>query len=346
MNSAKNTPKVLKETKGKIQVDFDRTSKWTKFKIKYLSTRFLTQTIFKLFRTIILLGMCYIILNPFFSKIATSFMSPEDFMDVTVKYIPKHATLDTYKQLITENEYFRCVFNTGILSLACAFIQTFVCSLVGYGFAKYKFRGSGILFAMVMITLMVPPQTIEFSLFLMFNDFNPYGIFEMIGIAEESRRLLDTVWPFIILSLTGLGLKNGLYIFMMRQFYRGVPDELEESAYIDGSGPVKTFFKIILPISIPMMITIFLFSFSWQWTDNFYTQLFYTSNTSSHVLAYFAEVPNSMLKAIEDSGVDRVLYEQSVMHTCGLLIIAPLILIYLFCQRYLIQGIERSGITG
>lgn len=346
MNSAKNAPKVLKETKNKIHVDFDRTSKWTKFKIKYLSTRFLTQAIFKLFRVIILLGMCYIILNPFFSKIATSFMSPEDFMDVTVKYIPKHATFDTYKQLITENEYWRCVFNTGTLSLACALIQTFVCSLVGYGFAKYKFRGSGILFAMVMVTLMVPPQTIEFSLFLMFKDFNPYGLLELFGVAETSRRLLDTIWPFIILSLTGLGLKNGLYIFMMRQFYRGVPDELEESAYIDGSGPIKTFFKIILPISIPMMITIFLFSFSWQWTDNFYTQLFYTSNTSSKVLAYFAEVPKAMLKAIEDSGVDRVLYEQSIMHTCGLLIIAPLIIIYLFCQRYLIQGIERSGITG
>ena len=346
MNSAKNAPKVLKETKNKIHVDFDRTSKWTKFKIKYLSMRFLTQAIFKLFRVIILLGMCYIILNPFFSKIATSFMSPEDFMDVTVKYIPKHANVDTYKQLIAENEYWRCMFNTGTLSLACALIQTFVCSLVGYGFAKYKFRGSGILFAMVMVTLMVPPQTIEFSLFLMFKDFNPYGLLELIGVAEKSRRLLDTIWPFIILSLTGLGLKNGLYIFMMRQFYRGVPDELEESAYIDGSGPMKTFFKIILPISIPMMITIFLFSFSWQWTDNFYTQLFYTSNTSSKVLAYFAEVPKTMLKMIEDSGVDRVLYEQSIMHTCGLLIIAPLIVIYLFCQRYLIQGIERSGITG
>ncbi len=342
MNSANTNSKVLKESKNKIRVDFDRTSAWTRFKIKYLSTRFLTDVIFKLFRVIILLGMCYIILNPFFSKIASSFMSPEDFMDVTVKYIPKHPNVDTYKEIIVQNSYWRCVFNTGTLSLACALIQTFVCSLIGYGFAKYKFKGSGLLFACVMITMMVPPETIRFSIFLMFKDFDIFGLLELMGVGPI--RLLDTIWPFIILSLTGLGLKNGLYIFMMRQFYRGVPDELEESAYIDGSGPIKTFFKIILPISIPMMITIFLFSFSWQWTDNFYTQLLYTSNTSSYVLAYFADVPATLEEVIMETG--GTLYRQSIMHTCGLLIIAPLIIVYLFCQRYLIQGIERSGITG
>lgn len=345
MNSAKTNSKILKESKNKIRVDFDRTSAWTRFKIKYLSTNFLTQVIFKLFRFMILLGMCYIILNPFFSKIASSFKSIEDFADVTVKYIPKHPTIDTYKEVIVQNSYWRCVFNTGTLSLACALIQTFVCSLIGYGFAKYKFKGSGILFACVMITMMVPPSTIKFSMFLMFKDFDIFGILGLTGVGPV--RLLDTIWPFIILSITGLGLKNGLYIFMMRQFYRGVPDELEESAYIDGSGPIKTFFKIILPISVPMMITIFLFSFSWQWTDNFYTPLFYTSNTSSYVLAHFAGVPNSLAElAANIGGVVSTSYKESIMHTCGLLIIAPLIIIYLFCQRYLIQGIERSGITG
>jgi multiple sugar transport system permease protein len=163
----------------------------------------------------------------------------------------------------------------------------------------------------------------------------------MMGIGPI--KLLNTEAPFIILSLTAIGLKNGLYIFMMRQFYKGVPDELEESAYIDGSSVFKTYFKIILPISIPMMIAIFLFAFSWQWTDNFYTKLFYTSNTDSYVLAHFAKIPTSLM-AIDET--HTTLYGQSVLHTCGLLIIAPLIVIYLFCQRYLIQGIERSGITG
>ena len=342
MNSAKKDSKVLKETKRKIRVDFDRASAWQRFKIKYLSTHFLTKTIFKLFRFVILLGMCYIILNPFFAKISASFMSPEDFTDVTVKYIPKHLTLDTYKTIITENSYWRCVFNTGTLSLVCALIQTFVCSLVGYGFAKYKFKGSGILFGFVLLTMMIPPETIKFPMFLKFMEFDVYGVLKLIGVGPI--RLLDTSVPFVILSLFAIGLKNGLYIFMMRQFYKGIPDELEESAYIDGSSVFKTYFKIILPISIPMMITIFLFSFSWQWTDSFYTKLFYTSNTDSYVLAHFANIPGSLRAIADETG--STLFKESIYHTCGLLIIAPLIIIYLFCQRYLIQGIERSGITG
>jgi len=346
-----DSPKVLKDTKKKIRVDFERTSLSERLKAKYLSTAFLGKVIWKIFRLVLLVGIAYIIIFPFFTKIAGSFMSREDLVDVTVRLIPRYPTLDTYKYIIRENGYFTAFVNAFLLSLMCAVVQTFVCAVVGYGLAKFKFRGNKLVFAAVIFTMIVPHETIKLSMYMNFKFFDVFGLYGMLNDALHfsdtgSIDLINTYWPMLILSIGGIAFKNGLYIFMMRQFYRGVPDELEESAYIDGSGPVKTFFKIILPISIPMMITIFLFSFSWQWTDNFYTQLFYTSNTSSHVLAYFAEVPNSMLKAIEDSGVDRVLYEQSVMHTCGLLIIAPLILIYLFCQRYLIQGIERSGITG
>ena len=344
MNSANTNSKVLKETKNKIRVEFERTSKWQRFKVKYLSMRFVTTVIWKLFRYVILLGMCYIILNPFFAKISSSFKSIEDFMDVTVKYIPKHFTLDTYKAIILENNYLESVLTTAMLAVVCALLQTFVCSFVGYGFAKYKFKGSGFLFTMVLVTMMVPPQTIKYALFLQFKNFDILGLFNLFGLGKIS--LLNTMWPFIILSLTGIGLKNGLYIFMMRQFYRGVPDELEESAYIDGSSVVKTFFKIILPISVPMMITIFLFAFSWTWTDNFYSTLFYTNNLDVKTLAYFAEIPKSLDELIKETGAGGDLFRQAIMHTCGLLIILPLIIIYLFCQRYLIQGIERSGITG
>ena len=344
MNSANTNSKVLKESKNKIRVEFERTSKWTRFKTKYLSMHFLTTVIWKIFRYVILLGMCYIILNPFFAQISVSFMSPEDFMDVTVKYIPKHFTLDTYKAVILENNYLEAVINTGFISIVCAVLQTFVCSFVGYGFAKYKFKGSGFLFTMVLVTMMVPTQTIKYALFLQFKNFDILGLFELFGLGKIS--LLNTMWPFVILSLTGIGLKNGLYIFMMRQFYRGVPDELEESAYIDGSSVVKTFFKIILPISIPMMITIFLFAFSWTWTDNFYSQTFYTNNLEVQTLGYFAEIPKSIDAFIKETGTGGDFYRQAVYQTCGILIILPLVAIYLFCQRYLIQGIERSGITG
>ena len=345
MNSANTNSKVLKESKNKIRVEFERTSKWKRFKTKYLSMHFATTVLWKVFRYVILIGMCYIILNPWLSVITESFMSVEDFADVTVNFIPKHFTLDTYKALIIENNYLEAVLTTGLLSIVCALLQTFVCSLVGYGFAKYKFKGSGILFIFVLITMMVPTQTIKYALFLQFKNFDIFGLFELSGIGKIS--MLNTMYPFVILSLTGIGLKNGLYIFMMRQFYRGVPDELEESAYIDGSSVTRTFFKIILPISVPMMITIFVFAFSWTWTDNFYSMTFYTNNQDVQTLAYFAQdVPASLTSIIKDSGAAGVLYQPTIKNTCAILVGFPLIIIYLFCQRYLIQGIERSGITG
>lgn len=330
---------VKKETKNKIRVDFERTSAWQRFKIKYLSFRFLGEVVFKLFRLVLLLGISYVILFPFFSKISSSFMSPEDFVDVTVKLIPKNPTLDTYRAIIVENHYFQSLLNTTILSLLCAVLQTFVSCVVGYGFAKYKFKGSKLLFALVIFTMIVPHQTLRLAMNMEFTYFDIYGIIELI--TGKTINLNNTYWPLVILSATGLAFKNGLYIYMMRQFFRGVPDELEESAYIDGSGTFRTFIQIILPLSVPMMITIFLFAFSWQWTDNFYTNMFFSSR-SQKLLSQLVSIP----KSLDTNYAGGNLYSAAIRNTCGLLIIAPLIVIYLFCQRYLIQGIERSGIVG
>ena len=147
----------------------------------------------------------------------------------------------------------------------------------------------------------------------------------------------------VILSIGGIAFKNGLYIFMMRQFFKGVPDELEEAAYIDGENTFGTFVKIILPISIPMMITIFLFAFSWQWTDNFYTELFYNTQNSKLLMPDIVKVPKSLA---DPSFAGYNLYSSAIYNTAALLIIMPLLIVYLFCQRHLVQGIERSGIIG
>lgn len=343
-------PKVLKESKNKIRVDFERTDKWTKFKIKYLSSNFAMTAVWSLFRFLLLLGISYVILQPFFSKIATSFMAPENFVDATVKYIPKYPTLDTYKAVFTELNYFRAFLNTFLLSLTCAVIQTFICCLIGYGFAKFKFRGSKLLFALVVFTMIVPHTTLRLSMYLDFRFFDFAGLLKLLGggvfrrfsvLDFSSINLVDTFWPLILLSLGGLAFKNGLYIFLMRQFFRGVPDELEESAYIDGSGTFRTFMTIIIPLSIPMMITVFLFAFSWQWTDNFYTNLFFPNDTVL-LMPDIVGVPKSL--RIDYAGTS--LYYAAIQNTCGLVIIAPLVILYLFCQRFLIQGIERSGIVG
>jgi len=148
----------------------------------------------------------------------------------------------------------------------------------------------------------------------------------------------------MILSITAMAFKNGLFIFMLRQFFKNIPDELEESAYIDGSGIFRTFAQIILPLSIPMLITVFLFAFSWQWTDSFYVSLFYLDKTAYQSFTNVYAIPQPFVEAIGKAGGSS--FRAAIQNTASLMIIAPLVVVYLFCQKFLVQGIERSGITG
>lgn len=345
MNKAE-APKIKRESKRKIRVEFERTPLIQRLRAKFLNLYTLKKVFWYLFRLLLLIGVSYIILFPFFSKIFSSFMSESDFTDVTVNMIPKSPTLTTYKAIITENGYFSAMGNTFLLSLVCGVLQTFVCSLIGYGFAKFKFRGSNILFLLVIFTMVVPHSTLRLAMFMHFKDFDILGIMgflNKIGLtATPGIQLLNTNWPLWILSATGLAYKNGLFIFLMRQFYRGIPDELEESAYLDGSGVFKTFFTIIIPNSVTMLITVFMFSFCWQWTDTFYTNVFYTQ-TGPRLLKSIITIPSSLS---EMDPAATTLFSAAINNTCGLLIIIPLLILYLFGQKYIVQGIERSGITG
>lgn len=351
MNNDKTAPRVKKETKNKITVDFDRSPLKERLKAKYLNAYFYKKILVVLFRFILLLGLSYIILFPFFSKISASFMSPKDLLQTDVKYIPKYPTIDQYKYLITENHYFKALLNTFLLSGICALIQTFICAFIGYGFAKFKFKGNGFMFIVVIITMMIPHQFMESSMYLKFRYFifDSTGIYSALGL---SKGLIDTFAPLIILSLTGLAFKNGLFIFIMRQFYKGVPDELEESSYVDGYGVFKTFFHIILPLSVPMLVTVFILSFSWQWTDTFYVNMFMPSGDTLLLTStrFWQTMPSTLetIKSAQLTGASSAgdLYTVAVRNTAGFLVIIPLIIMYLFCQRKLIQGIEHSGFGG
>ncbi len=327
--------------KKEFDVEFeDRTPLWERIKSRFFTVTFLKELVWAIFRYVLLVGIAYVILYPFIAKVAGSFMSKDDFLDVTVKLIPKYPTLDTYKAVITENRYFEALWNTTVISLLCAVVQMVITMVIGYGFAKFKFKGNTILFYCVIFTMVVPHQALRLALYQKFRYFDLFGLFELI--TGKSINLINTFWPLALLSLGGLAFKNGLYIFLMRQFFRGVPDELEEAAYVDGSGVFKTFIRIIVPLSVPMLITVFIFAFSWQWTDDFYTTMFFT-RASNYLMPNIVSVPASLGAAgFEAAGV----YESAIINTCALLIILPLVILYCFCQRYIVQGIERSGIVG
>ena len=349
---AQNTqkkPVITKETKNKIRVDFERTPLKERLKAKF-GTSYIYQKVFvSIFRLVLLIGLSYIVLYPFISKIASSFMGMNDFVDATVRLIPKDFTLDIYKAVFVELDYFKAFTNVFTISIISAILQTFSCCVIAYGFAKFKFKGNGLLFLLVMLTMVVPHPTLKLSMFQNFKDFDVLGIMDLlqrVGVLPEEFAygvtLTGTYWPLVILSACGLAFKNGLYIFMLRQFFRGVPDELEESAYIDGSGVFRTFFTIIIPLSVPMLITVFLFSFCWQWTDNYYLPLFFPSGRIWNWSDVIRDIPLSL--KTDYAGAN--LFEQAIHNTAGMMAIAPLIVLYLFCQKFLVQGIERSGIVG
>ncbi len=346
----KTTTTVTKETKNRIRVDYEgKLSFKERLKSKLKTSNTWIKAAINIVRFLLMLGVSYVILYPFIARIASSFMTKEDLVDATVALIPKNFTLDTYKYIILENNYLEALLTTAAIALMCALVQTFIACMIGYGLSKFKFKGNTAVLLAVVITMIIPPKALEIALS---NHFYHFDLARILALDYKSILELifgktidmrNTYWPFLIISLGGFAFKNGLYIYMMRQFFKGVPDELEESAYVDGSGVFRTFFQIILPLSIPMMITIFLFSFSWQWTDQFYVDQFLTSEEIQTMYRLYSQIPPSL----EDSTFPGwTLYKNAIQNTSSLLIILPLVVIYLFCQKYLVQGIERSGLVG
>lgn len=383
-------PAVKRETKNKIRVDFDRTPLKERLKAKFLSFYFLQKVGISIFRMVLMVGISYIVIFPFISKITSSIMAPEDFIDVTVRLIPKHISFDIYEAIVKDLGYLDALGNTFLLSFSTAVLQMLICSLIGYGFAKFKFRGRNLIFVLVMVTMIIPHQTLHSAMYFQFRNFDILGITRLltgggiqifdwnvmdlggsvaeffanldirpenfkgfqigvdsigqpvyIQVKQTGLNIATSYTPLILFSLTGLAFKNGLYIFMLRQFFRGIPDELEESAYMDGCGTFRTFVQIILPLSIPMMVTVFLFAFCWQWTDDFYVGLVDIKTGDQLLVNLVGAVP----KSLNTNYAGQKLYETAIRNTCGLMIIAPLVILYAFCQNFLVQGIEHSGIA-
>ena len=365
-----NKPKITRESKNKIRVDFERTSLKERLKSKYLSTYFAKNVLWYIFRLFLLIGIAFVIVKPFYTMIMRSFMAPENFVDVTVVNVPRAFSATIYKAIVVDLQYFKVFFLTLALSLGCALLQTFSCALIGYGLAKFKFRGAKAVFLLVIVSLAVPHGTLQSAIFYRFQHLDIFGIFNFLaGGARTGIEGLDAVLskikilpedfvggisairsvvPILLMSITGLAFKNGLYIFLLRQFFRGVPDELEESAYLDGANTFRTFVQVILPLSVPMLITVFLFAFCWQWTDDFYIPLFFTGNAPA-LMTYMTtleEVPITLAAIYSQITHSSGAYKTAIVYGCAMMACTPLIILYLFCQRYLVQGIERSGIVG
>lgn len=308
----------------------------------------LKKLVWVIVRSILVIGICYLILYPMFVKFTISFMDEKDLYDSTVKYIPKKFTLANYKMAIQGMKYFTSFRNTLILVISVSLLQLISCAFVAYGFARFKFPLKKVLFFMVILLMVVPPQTIMTPLYMIFRYFDMGGLISLIT-GRKHINLIGTFWPLILLSTTCTGFKNGLFIFIFRQHFRSMPKELEEAAYIDGCGPIWTFIRIILPSSIPIITTVFLFSFAWLWTDNFYTTLF-LGNTKVLSTA-LGSLAQNLWQVYNTSGLGQMSFIspgfRSIVNNAGtILVVTPLLILYLIAQKSFIEGVERSGIVG
>ncbi|WP_020619981.1 carbohydrate ABC transporter permease [Paenibacillus daejeonensis] len=295
-------------------------------------------------RFILIVGLSFVILYPIFQKLATAIKDKADLYSPIVVWIPQNYTLENFRQVISVMDYWQTLLNTFTLAGTTTILTTISCALAGYGFARLKFRGSNLLFAGVILTILVPPTTILIPMYLNLKDFTLMGIIPLL--TGKPVNLLNSYWPFLLTSLTATSLKAGLYIFIFRQFFRGIPKEVEEAAYVDGAGVSTTFARIMLPNAIPSIVTVMLFSFVWQWNDSFYTT---TYLTSSKVMAtQLSSLPHNLAILLQggDASTTDPFYLSMVQDTGILMAILPLIIIYLFVQRYFVESIERTGLVG
>ena len=196
-----------------------------------------------LFRYFILIGLSFLILYPIFVTVMISLMQTSDFTNSAVRYLSLSPTLENYKTAAIFLQYGQTLLRSLALNIPLCLLEIVSCMLVAYGFARFKFKGNGILFGCVIMTLLIPSSIYFTPFYLSLQDYGPFH-----------WNLLGTPLPLFLMSVCVLGVKNGLVIYILRQHFKAYPKELEEAAEIDGAGAWEKFWKITLPFVSPMIL--------------------------------------------------------------------------------------------
>ncbi len=296
-------------------------------------------------RTALIVGICFVILYPLLEKLSMTFKSEWDLYDPTVNLLPKDFNVHNYTAIIEYMNYWERLLKTLFLCTGTALLTTLSTTMVGYGFAKYRFRGHRFLFICVMVAMIVPPQTIMMSQFLNMRFFSFFGLTRLFG--SQGLNLTDSPASLFLMSAFASGIKNAFFIFIMRQYFKGFPNELSEAASIDGAGHMRVFLNIMLPSAITMMVTVFLFMFVWQWNDNYFT-LMLTGDYAT-ISRGLSMLNSTGIGTVGGGGIvpsyGRVRVGMLLV-TGEMLSVIPLIILYLFGQKFLVEGVERSGLVG
>lgn len=300
-------------------------------------------SLYRLFRLLLMVSTGFIILYPLLYMVSMSLREVQDVYDQTVVWIPRNFTLSNFAMVLSVTQYFNSLKNTILVSVGSAVIQVIMCSFIGYGFARFRFRGREIMFGILLFTIIVPPQMLSLPTFLLFKDFDLFGVIRLITGAPSGLTILENPLSFYILSFFGMGIRSGLFILIMRQFYRQIPLELEQAAMVDGCGYLRTYLRIMLPNARNAVTVVLLFSIVWHWNDYYMSSIYL--GTYPTVSTRLAGIRGLFEVAMRTSNWDP--YQIVTMEQAGcLLSILPLLVLYLLLQRHFTESIERTGLVG
>ncbi len=290
------------------------------------------------FRLLLIFGMAYVILYPLLNMVSKAF-SQDIFLSDTQKWLPRKIGLFNIEVALEYLKYDASFWVSLRIALGNSIIQVISSAIVAYGFSRFEFPGKKIWFTCVIITIIVPAQTYLMSQYIGFRYFDFFGLLAPFGV---SINLLSTVWTMWIPSIFSVGLKSGLFIYIMRQFFLGMPRDLEEAARIDGCGPLKTFVQIMMPNALTSCLTVFLFAIVWNWNDYYTTSMMFQFGDRPLAVMLFE---SASIKSIANITTETV-NESYVKNAAAMLCITPLIVVFLFAQNFFIESIDRVGIKG
>lgn len=282
---------------------------------------------FSVVRLIFLLIVGYIVLYPLLFMFSASIKTAADFMDVSHMWIPVEVTFENFLTAFETMDFWNSLKNTVLLQLLSAAFEIFVCAFIAYGFARFKFKGKGIASFLLILSLLVPLEM--YSLGLAVN-------YRILGI-------FNTAFAYWLPALFGVGIRSGMIIYIYQQFFIGLPAELEDAAYVDGAGPIRTYFKIALPSSSVVIVTITVLSIIWYWNECYLAELCFMEG--SRPLSVVMSTYDVLLNINARISKYMPLYPAVMSAGCLLYMLFPLIF-YMIIQRKFVKSIDRVGITG
>ncbi len=277
----------------------------------------------------LLFALGYIYLYPMLYMVTGSFMTMEDIIDVAVKWIPSTLNFENYRIVIEEINYPRALLDAVYLAGVPAISATVSSALIGYGFARFDFPFKKLLFVLMIMTFIVPPQITMLPMFRMYSQYD----------------LLGSIKAFLYPAILGQGLNGAIFILIFYQFFKMVPKALIESAELDGATPLKIFTKIIIPLAVPSIIIVFLFSFVWYYNETYLSGL-YLRGSDLLTLPLRVEQYITNFTSIYPEGSRARELMQAVKLAGNVLTLLPLLVLYFFTQRYFVESIDKTGITG